>query len=235
MKKIILPILIVALIGFLFSVSNVSVSTNQCINYKCHTVRLPLYLKALDFFDRHYNFKQLSGEIVKDTKNKEGRALKLLEWTSRNISRPPKELPIIDDHIWYTIVRGYAADDQFQDIFATLCNYAGLDAFFCWVVPADNSRRRPFSFVKFSRGWSVFDAYNGVYFINKNREIADSYDIIKGNWQAVSIFGIQPPDYYGVYLKELDSVNFKSWEFSRPAIQFPIRRILFWKKTGDNN
>ena len=109
---------------------NFTVTTQKGVNFKVQTIKIPLYLKALDFFDRHYNYKLITKRIIRDAQNEQDKAMKILEWTYKNIKRQPKELPVIDDHVWHIIVRGYGLNDQFSDVFTTLCNYAGMDAFF---------------------------------------------------------------------------------------------------------
>lgn len=229
MRKFTYAILTVIFVFIIILILNFDVTTKQCINYACRENKIPLYLKVIDFFDRHYNYKQLVKNITEGTGSDDERALKILEWTITNIKRVPSGLPIVDDHVFHIIIRGYGADDQYQDVFTTLCNYAGSKAFFILVSREADAKKKPLSFVKLSRGWSVFDAYNGVYFKNKNAEIASFKDLLTGNWQVVILAGGEIPDYQG-YFKGLGSVNFKNWEFSRAAIQSPFRRIIFWKK-----
>jgi len=228
MKKYFCPALFGIFIIFTIIGLNINVTTQQCIDHSCHAIRLPLYLKTLDFFDRHYNYKQLVKRIIKDAKNKDDTALKILEWTSANIRKSPEGFPVIDDHIWYTIVRGHAVDDQFQDIFTTLCNYAGLEASFCWLLPKDSSGRRPFSFVKLSRGWAVFDAYKGVYFKNKEGQVANLEDFSNGNWKTAALADKAAVDDYTAYLSNISAISLQGHSLSRSSIQSPFRRFLFW-------
>ena len=123
----------------IFILLNLSVTTRQGIDYKLSSIEIPLYLKTLDFFDRYYNLKELVKKIVKNTDRDEEKVMKIFAWTYSNIKKAPQGLPIVDDHIWYTIVRGYGVHDQFQDIFTTLCNISGIDAFFSEVYTEDRS------------------------------------------------------------------------------------------------
>lgn len=230
MRKSILKILsVIVLILCIGLLLNSSVTTKQCINYQCHTTRITLFLKLLDFFDRHYNYKQLAKDIVKDAKSDEERVIRLLAWIQSNIVKVPEGFPIIDDHVWHIIIRGYGTDDQSQDVFTTLCNYAKMDAFFCEIKSESNREKKPLSFVKIEKGWSVFDAYRGVYFKNLKGKIADVKDLVAGNWQAFSVSNnIDIPDYYRDYFKNLETINYENWRFSRPAIQSPLRRFISW-------
>ncbi|MDD4878953.1 MAG: transglutaminase-like domain-containing protein [Candidatus Omnitrophica bacterium] len=216
-----------AILAIMVLLLNLEVTTLQGVDYKVRVIKLPLYLKLLDFFDRHYNYGVLVRKIVAGAKNDEDKAMKIFEWTRKNIKDNPKELPVIDDHVWHIIVRGYGTDDQFQDVFTTLCNYTNLNAFYYSAYPEKGNERKPLSFVKLGRGWAAFDVYNGVYFINKNGEAATVNDLSLGDWEAVGIEKKEIPGYYGRYFKKLDSINFKRWWLSRGAIQSPARRFIY--------
>ena len=209
----------------LLIVFNIKVTTRQGINYKWHTIRIPLYLKILDFFDRHYNYKELVKRIVKDAKTEKEQAMKIFGWTHKNIRRIPERFPIIDDHVWYTIVRGYGVRDQSCDVFTTLCNYVGIDAFFKWVYKADRSERIPFSFVKIEGNWSVFDPFYGAYFKNKNGEIADIEELKAGYTWFIETIDARPNVDYAAYFDNLPTI--KDIGLTRANVQTPMKRLLF--------
>lgn len=213
--------LFLALTG-IFILLNLSVTTRQGIDYKLSSIKIPLYLKTLDFFDRYYNFKELIKRIVKNTDSDEEKVMKIFVWTYNNIKKAPQGLPIVDDHIWYTIVRGYGVQDQFQDIFTTLCNIAGIDAFFSEIYTEDKSRAIIISFVKIQRKWHVLDAYRGVYFKDKQGRLADIGS--KNEWLIATLDG-QPDINYAPYLKNLPTI--KDIGLSRSSTQSPFNRLLF--------
>lgn len=230
MKKTIrLAILTVLILALGLAVLNIEVTTRKGINGDVYNIKIPLYLKTLDFLDRHYNYKILTDRIVKGSGSAEERALRILNWTYNNIKRNPKDLPVVDDHPWYIIVRGYGLDDQFQDVFTTLCNHVHLDAFF-YKVPllSDQRKGKVLSFVKFDYGWAVFDAYRGIYFKNAKGDLATVDDISTGNWKAVSISDEDVPDFYGMFFENLRSVDYNRWKSSRAAIQSPFRRLIYF-------
>lgn len=206
----------------IFILLNLSVTTRQGIDYKLNSIKIPLYLKTLDFFDRYYNFKELVKRIVKNTDSDEEKVMKIFLWTYNNIKKAPQGLPIVDDHIWYTIVRGYGVQDQFQDIFTTLCNIAGIDAFFSEIYTEDKSRAIIISFVKIQRKWHVLDAYRGVYFKDKQGRLADIGS--KNEWLIATLDG-QPDINYTPYLKNLPTI--KDIGLSRSNTQSPLNRLLF--------
>lgn len=227
MKKFLFILLcIIILLTGIAVILNINVTTRQGINFQWHTIKIPLYLKVLDFFDRHYNYKQLVKNIVRGAKTEEERVMKIFEWTHNNIRKIPNGYPIIDDHVWHIIVRGYGAIDQSSDVFTTLCNYAGVDAFFLNIPTENRSSRISLSFVRLNKRWRIFDPYNGVYFKNKNGVIASIDEIKSNNWRVENIGGVDSLDFdYKRYLINLPTI--KNIGLSRPSIQSPLRRIIF--------
>ena len=208
---------------------NFEVTTLQGVNYKVHAVKMPLYLKILDFYDRHYNYKNLVNKIVDRNDTGAERAIKLLQWTHDNIKENPKELPVVDDHVWYTIVRGYATGEQFSDVFTTLCNYAGIKAFFNIAYNKDRTSGIFLSFLKVDGRWTAVDAYNAVYFEEAPGKLAGIGSLKRGNYLKKALDrdvhrGID----YNDYLSNLKEVN--NSEMTRPNIQSPFNRFIFQVK-----
>ena len=227
MKKflIILLISIGVFISIVF-VLNIEVTTKQGINYQVYDLRIPLFLKILGFMNRHYNYEQLMKSIVNRNDCAEERAIKIFAWTYKNIRNQPKGLPVVDDHVWHIIIRGYGADDQACDVFTVLCNYANIDAFFSPVYTKDNAGLIPLSFVNINNHWRVFDPHNGVYFKNKAGEFASIEQIRSGDWQVDNNISSKQFDIdYATYLQNLPDI--KKLGLRRANIQSPLKRLLF--------
>lgn len=227
MKKVFRIFLIVTVaLAAVIAMLNISVTTRQGVDFNVHTIRIPLYLKILDFFDRHYSYKELTKRISRDLKDDTERVLKIFEWTHQNIRRVPDSFPILDDHVWHIIVRGYGANDQFSDVFTTLCNYANVDAFYSRVYTEDRKSRIPLSFVKIDKNWYVFDPYNRVYFRKDNGDLASVKDISKCNWRVEDISASgKDRAYYMEYFENLPFPESKRWV--KAKIQSPINRLIF--------
>lgn len=225
MKKVVL-VSVGSIFVIMIILLNLNVTTRQGVNYQWQTIKIPLYLKILGFIDRHYNYKELAERISKDTKSEKERIIKIFEWTHRNIRRTPKGFPVIDDHVWNIVVRGYGASDQSSYVFATLCNYAGIEAFYTWVYSTDKTKRIPLSFVRLSSKWIVFDPYNGIYFKDKSGEIADIDKLKNGNWAIEYLLGAEKigydPKEYFVNLPEAKNIG-----LTRSGIQSPLKRLNF--------
>ena len=201
-------------------------STRVGIDYKVQTIKIPLYLKILNFFDRHFNYQWLTGRIISDLDRDEEKAIKLLSWVLDHIKQQPKSLPIMDEHVWSVIVRGYGAGDNFHDVFTTLCNYSDMDAFFINVPSKKDGFGGPMSLVRIDGKWAVFDPYNGVYFRNQSGNIASIQDMKAGNMKITRLsdnykFEV---DYKTLSKFLPDTIVFR---FTRANIQSPVNRLLW--------
>lgn len=234
MRKItILAFFIILFLTVIFSILNIEVTTRQGLNYEVFTLKIPLYLKILDFYDRHYNYKWLVNRII-EGKTTDARVMAIFRWTIENLTRQPADLRTVDDHVWHIIVRGYGTHDQFSDAFTTLCNYAGFDAFFFRLLNKDKTSLIPFSFVKINKRWHIFDPYNGAYFINREGNFASVEEIASGNWIEKNISNFKRFDFkYSDYFSEILSINFKEFHMmSRANIQSPVNRLIYGIRKG---
>ncbi|MBI5145292.1 MAG: transglutaminase domain-containing protein [Candidatus Omnitrophica bacterium] len=188
---------------------------------------MPLYIKIIEFFDRDYHYRKIAKEVTSGYDSDEKKALALLDWTYASVMRVPEGFPLIDDHVLNIIIRGYGSKDQSCDVFATLCNYAGIPAFFTWVYSIDGKKRIPFSFAKLKGRWYIFDPYHGVYFQDaKSATMIDISAIKSGNDLIVKTKNNAVDiNYYYIYLSNLPA--FKNAGLSRSNIQSPLRRIIY--------
>ena len=200
------------------------VTTGQGINYKVSRLELPLYLKLLNFYDRHFNYKWLTKRITGHLKTKEEKIFQLFQWTHENILQQPNDLPIMDDHVWNVYVRGYGVSDNFHDLFTTLCNYAGADGFFLPIYIDNSNKRINLSFISIKRGWVVFDPYNGIYFENKFRNWATIPEIKEQNWKIAKLKSNDITEsYYKPYLEVLPTIE--KIGYKRANTQSPFNRL----------
>ncbi|MDD5247156.1 MAG: transglutaminase-like domain-containing protein [Candidatus Omnitrophica bacterium] len=200
--------------------------TSKCIDYRCQQIKIPLYLKLLDFFDRHLNYLNLTMGIVDGVTQDQEKVMRIFRWTVDNIRKVPPGMPIVDNHVWHTIIRGYGADDQASDVFTTLCNYAGLQAFYEYTYAQKGMPGVPLSFVRLGTEWFVFDPYRGIIFVDGNNKLI-SLDSIKDGayWQTSG--NRQDTDHpdYGIYFTHLRRI--KNTGLHRSSIQSPLNRLIF--------
>ena len=210
----------------LFFVLNMQVTTSQGIDYKVSTMKLPLYLKLSNFYDRHFNVKWLARHITGDKETEEEKIFQLFEWTYKTIQPQPKTLPVMDDHVWNVYVRRYGVSDNFHDLFTTLCNYVGANGFFMGVHSEKADDEINLSFIHIKKGWVIFDPFNGVYFTNKSGEWATIDDIKNQNWHMVKLQETELTDnHYIPFMSELPDIN--EVALKRANIQSPINRMKF--------
>jgi len=227
LKKFVLILLVSSiLIISMGIILNIDVTTRKGINFQVQTIRTPLYLKLLNFFDRHYNYKNLVKRLINNSDNEKERVMKLFEWTNYNIKRVPEDFPVIDDHVWHIIIRGYGTSDQSSDVFTTLCNYAGIDAFFTKVYTQDHSRRILLSFVRINGRWSVFDPYHGVYFKDNKGDLADIETLkLNRGWTIEGQKEKSEVVDYSSYFQNLPDI--KDIGLKRANIQSPLKRLVY--------
>lgn len=215
-----------ALTLILGAVLNTTVVTRQGINYKTFEIEIPLYLKILNFYDRHFNYKWLVRRVTKNLKTKEEKVFRLFQWTYETIQRQPESLPIIDDHVWNVFLRGYGVDDNFHDLFTTLCNYVGVDSFLLRVKNKNSNEVTKFSLVQTQRGWVIFDPFEGVYFTNEQGDWATIKEIKEQNWKLRKLGGTKTSDsFYYPFFKHLPEI--KKMGYQRANLQSPMNRFKY--------
>lgn len=212
---------------------NIKVYTRQGVDYNISFIKIPLYLKLFDFFNRHSNYRALVSRIVDKMDSKEQKALKIFAWTYNHIKSQPPGLPIIDDHVWHTIIRGYGAGEQSSDVFTTLCNYAGLNAFYSWAFTAEHTDKIVLSFVKIEGNWVIFDVRHGIYFQDKSGRLADINEIKGGDYSTKKIADTSEPGTdYKVFFANLPAMDDAS--LCRANRQSPVNRLIFELKKRIN-
>ncbi|MFH0772169.1 MAG: transglutaminase domain-containing protein [Candidatus Omnitrophota bacterium] len=207
------------------SILNIQVVTSQGVNGKVTRKKIPLYLKSFAFVYRHLEYRQLVDEIVKGKRTEKEKTLAIFDWTCENILKVPEGYPVFDDHILNIIIRGYGANDQSNDVFCNLCNYAGIKA--TWFMTQDKNSRRTIavSFVKIGNKWRFFDSYRHLYFLNDSGEIASLEDLAGDpgiiQRQAKDIFVKDIP--YADFMEGLK--NLKWIDNRRFRLQTPLGRV----------
>jgi len=224
-NKIFALSIILILTLMLGALLNIKGTTKQGVNYHVTEVELPLYLKLLNFYDRHFNYKWLVQHITNDLETKEEKVFRLFQWTHETIRPQPKSLPIMDDHVWNIYVRGYGVSDNFHDLFTTLCNYIGVDAFILKLNSNDSELYIIMSVVKIKKGWVLFDPHKGIYFLNKMGGWATIEEINNQNWKLEKLSPTEIPEsFFKPYLDKLPSID--NIGLKRANTQSPVNRLL---------
>jgi|GEM_PF-1217770 len=217
-KKIAGTIIGLILIGALL---NIPVTTRQGVNYEVRTMKIPLYIKAVEFIDRDYHYKRLMREIIKDKNTDEAKILAIYKWVTENISgNIPSGWAIYDDHVLNIIIRRYGAPDQISDVLATLATYAGYPSIVYKVMPKNSDNKFYVTLVNLKGHFLIFDPYFKNYFIDRQKTVA-AVEYIKANYPhlvpvnpnvlAMKYRGISYIDYFGDLNTNVDFTDTKAY------------------------
>jgi hypothetical protein len=227
-KRYLIPTIVFLLFLCSIALLNKKVTMLQGVDGKVLKITLPLYLKVLNFYDRHLNYKWLARQITGHLDTGEDKILRLFHWTHETIKPQPESLPVMDGHVWDVYIRGYGDSANFHDLFSTLCNYIGVDAFFTRFYARDTSSIN-LSIVRIKRGWVVFDPYNGIYFRNNTGDLATIEEINEQNWHIVKLSqtDISKANYEQYIVENLPRIKRLGSSLIRANIQSPINRLKF--------
>jgi len=223
----------------LLLLANMDATTQMGINGQVTEYKIPLYLKVLNFYDRHFNYRHLAKQITRNSGTDREAALSTALWVVQNIKKVPVGVEIVDNHPWTIVERRLGGSDQFSDILSVLLVYSGIDAFFRNIEtrPQPGGGRYPLTFFLIDGTWSVIDPYQGFYFVNETGGFSSLADLKKGNWKARGIehdavFRESLASFYsGLFSqlpsrKEIDHTNIYE-RGGRANTQNPIGRFLF--------
>ena len=226
-KAVFLFICIIAL-GW---VLNIETTTRQGINGRVQTIPIPLYLKLFGFFDRHLHYRWLAGRIITNEMDNRQKVETLFQWTVNNIAKQPSQLPVIDDHVWHIIVRGYGVEDQQVDVFATLANYMELKAFIldCEGPPGSMPKYICVAAVYFDNYWHICDVHRHTLFLNKANKWATLQEIMASKWRLHSndyTENFRKNINYQKYFGKLHQLDLEQlYRKNKSAIQDPCSRF----------
>jgi hypothetical protein len=209
-------------------------TTLQGVNYRVTARRIPLYVKVIDFLQRHYQYGPLVSRICAAKTSDADCVMAIFDWTHENIRPTPAGWPIIDDHPLHIVIRGYGESDQMADVFATLSVYAGVPAFLSFLEEARHGERLVLAFAKIEGQWTVFDVQKHVVFKDRQGNLA-SVDTLVGDPALVDqqTHGLRPGVRYSTFIsKELLSPFVvprplrTELQQPGPRIRYELRRAL---------
>lgn len=165
--------LVLAAAMIVLAVLSLPTTTSIGVNYVETTQKLPLYQKALAFVDRDIQTRRVAASVVAGLpQSDEERAMGILAWSHENIRPRPAGFPAMDDHIYYTIVRGYGDADQAADVFATIADYAGIPATLVPVYGAQGNLLYAFAYAFVAGDWRVYDVRAGTVIRDRAGKLA---------------------------------------------------------------
>ncbi len=166
--------IVLATVAASVAIANLPTTTQQGVNFVVSSHSLPLYAKALDFLDRDSNYKRMTAQVMSGATTDEAKMRSAFDWTIANIRATPPGFPIVDDHTWHIIVRGYGQDDQQASVFTTLLAYAGVRAYWIFIGPRPELT---LSLVQIGGRWRAADVTNRVIFHAADGGLASAEDL----------------------------------------------------------
>jgi hypothetical protein len=202
------------------------VTTRFAVDYQQASAKIPLYEKALNFISRDLQARRLAREITAGASDPRAKALTVFRWVGARVRKPPSDFPVLDDHLWNVIVRGYGAPDQRTEVYALLATYAGLKAASTALVTYVNDRPRGLmvAVTEFEgRRW-LFDVDNQFLFTRGDGTLAALDDLMADPTLITRVAGeLTVHDVpYLTYFAHLGELTFS---FDRIRRQQPLSRL----------
>ena len=146
--------------------------TRQGIDFQVTEYRIPLYVKAIDFLQRHYQYELLASRICAGKTEDADCVAAIFDWTQESIPPTPPGWRVVDDHVLNIIIRGHGKSDQMADVFTTLSTYAGMPAFFKRIKAYGRGDEIVLSFARVGGTWTAFDVERHVAFKDRTGKFA---------------------------------------------------------------
>lgn len=219
----------VALSLTIVAVANIPTTTKQGVNFVVSPRSMPLYAKALDFIDRDVNYRRLAAEITAGAATDEAKLRAVFDWTRANVRDTPVGMPVVDDHIWHIIVRGYGQDDQKADVFTTLLTYAGVRAYWIFI---GTEPELVLSLALVNGQWRAVDVSNGVIFRTASGRLATQEDLGADHALAVkegpaTYRGVPYARYFARFSAPLaPGLTHPEMQMLWPRVWFSIARVI---------
>ncbi|MDE3102003.1 MAG: hypothetical protein KGJ98_07165 [Chloroflexota bacterium] len=198
-------------------------TTEVYVDFQPRPVTQPLYAKLLAFIDRDVQMRELSDRIVGDATEPEEKALRILHWTAANIRPTPPGMPIVDDHPYFIVVRGYGQADQATDVFANLAAYQGMTGGLVYSKRSDGRNYYALAVIRIDGADRVFDVREDRALRAPDGRLA-TLDELRADPSMLE--GLPAPAAangatYPVLIRTLESGTIR-----RPSNQMPLSRII---------
>jgi hypothetical protein len=219
-KKLLASVFVV--VGVI-ALANMRTTTMRGVNYVVTARSLPLYVKTLDFVDRDVNYRHLAAQVTNGAATDDAKLRAVFDWTVANIRPTPPGFPVVDDHVWHIIVRGYGQDDQQADVFTTLLEYAGVPAYWIFIGPKPELT---LSLARVGGQWRAIDVTNHVMFKNTSGSLASAEELAADPALAVRQ---GPPMHLGLaYARFFDGFRApEAPDVTHAAMQRPVSRAWY--------
>ncbi|MBV9120210.1 MAG: hypothetical protein JOZ39_05840, partial [Chloroflexi bacterium] len=200
-------------------------TTRFSINYQTGSQRIPLYQKALAFMDRDVQMHAVANQALAGIDDPRTQLQTLLTWTHANIRPTPLGFPIVDDHPYHIVVRGYGPADQADDVFSILAAYKGIPATLIFCHDNAGDAQYAYAAAELDGAWRLFDVREG-YALKNTRGDWATVDELRANPNLAAGLPV-PAESHGndvpTLIRYLDPIP----EHLRPEDQMPLSRLAF--------
>ena len=217
--------IVVISVALLIVVALWPVETRFGRDFQWSTREIRLYEKAIDFVSRHRQTHRLVDDLVGDQAPGKEALLTIFEWVGENVRPTPAGFPVIDDHPWHIIIRGYGETDQRTEAFALLASYAGMPTSATTIFDPAGDGGFLVAIVRVEDDLYVFDIANQVLFLERSGGLA-TVDRIVEDPATIHLRGPSggiDAAPYEPFFSSLDGVR---PDFSRMEMQKPIKRFV---------
>jgi len=220
------------------AILNLPTTTRQGIDYRVTEYTIPLYMKAIDYLQRHYQYGLLASRICAGKATDTDCVSALYEWTHENIPSTPPGWRVVDDHVLHIIIRGHGKSDQIADVFTTLATYADVPAFFRHVIDPDSGADLVLSFARVGGEWVPFDVERHVSFRDpKGRlmsvdALVDAAPLVDAETKDVLTDDLR----YSAFISRKTLMPFVAPRWSHadlqrpwPRVRYELSRLIGWE------
>lgn len=204
--------------------------TRWGVDYVYYSQDLPLFQKAIDFASRDFQTRRLLERIDGSGLSDSATARALFVWTRENVRDVPDGMPIVDDHVFNILVRGYGAPDQQAEAFALLTAYSDLPSS-SGLIEVEGAGYL-LTLVEISGEWHPFDVPNGLVFTTRDDELASLPLLLSDTtlvWKALAGSPDLDPRHYLAALRRVEAVGLTTERMDaqrlwrRPLIELRVR------------
>ena len=217
MRRLFISILGILLLGI---IAYWPVQTRIGVDYEWSERSIHFYEKATNFFSRHFQTRHLVSNLLEEIDYPEEQLQLLFAWSRDHVQSTPPGLPVVDDHVWHILVRGYGATDQRTEAFALLASYAGFPATVTVMRIPGTANGLIVALVKIDQLVHVFDVERGLVFLDEYGQLIDAArlatapEVVRSITNGIEIAG-RPYEHYVPSLLNLD-LTFNRMELQKP-------------------
>ena len=214
-----------SIVIFFILIAQLDTERKISINYEVSVYKIPIYLKLLDFMNRHYNYKHLADNINNQNSTDKNKVINTTNWVISNIKKINlnQDIDIVDHHPITIVERRLGIDEQFSDILSVLLVYSNIDSFFKLIKLDNFDTYHPLTFFKINNYWSIVDPLNGIFFLDEKNNFIniDNLKNQKFNLVDINLRIINHDNFLGYFDSNFKDFNEIKFFYNRLFVNLP--------------